>query len=202
MSSESQLVDAGQASVDAGIRFSQVETILRIVVAVQCLGVAIGMLTGQMDSTSIEALGERTGWSRDWQAAMSQFIAIAMLLASPLIIVRQMRTALGAIAVWMLGEALAAMWLDRGYIPQLEPAEHAVRYLGPLALLLWELQGQAGLRYRGTGAFLLRLGASVTFIGHGIVAWSHNPQFVALIDAFTETCFGGRLDESISLKMF
>ena len=112
-------------------------------------------------------------------------------------LVRPSRVLLLAGATWMLCVAFAR-WDNPGATADgLAPLSHAVRIGALLALAL--LSGRPDLERRpaaGLVGWVLLLGTSLTFVGHGIEALQHSGPFVDLIIGTVKRWTGHRLSQA------
>jgi len=173
--------------------FATVRLFLRLVVAVECWGVAAKHLqTGAPTHLGTLLAGE-ANWSTSSAAMFDQYSAYALIVAGLLTLLRPCWPVLLPVTVWLAAIPAAAWHMGQGYLPAMEPLEHGARYLAPLALLLiefWPPDAFPSIRRTTLAMWLLRLGAAATFTGHGIVALAHNPQFFDLIHSATNRFLG------------
>jgi len=165
-----------------GFRFTA--WVLRWVVALQCFAVAAHRFDMGLESPVGGVLFFEWDWSESTMLQVEDYAAGAMAVAGVLTLFRPCWPVLFPVAAWMALIPLAGWHRDEGFIPWLEPIEHAVRFLAPLALAMLEFYppraSYAKLRSE-TAMWLLRLGAAATFFGHGWAALEHNPHFIDLI---------------------
>jgi len=155
-----------------------------MVVCLQCLGMAARRFHLGLESPLGGMMYFEWGWSESVMLQVEDAVAVAMVAAALLTLIRPCWLVLVPVAIWMALVPWAAWQRDEGFIPWLEPVEHAVRFLVPLALAGLEFwpPRRALSRWRAAGVmWLLRIGAALTFIGHGIAALEHNPHFIDLI---------------------
>jgi hypothetical protein len=112
-------------------------------------------------------------------------------------LVRPSRVLLLTGATWMLCVALARWDNPGATADELAPLSHAVRIGALLALAL--LSGQPELERRSSAVlagWVLLLGTSLTFVGHGIEALQHSGPFVDLMIGTVKRWTGQRLSQA------
>jgi len=177
----------------------EVRWALRLVVAVQCWGVALRRFHVGLESTIGDVLFHDLEWSEAAMLLTEDAAAWCMLAAGVLTLLRPCWPVLGPVSLWMLLLSLAQVWRDDGFVPQLEPLEQAARVCAPLALLLIEFWPPKRTLTPGRTQIavqLLRIGTALTFFGHGLVALWHNPQFIDLIITSGQKLLGKSIPES------
>ncbi|QDV23526.1 hypothetical protein [Aureliella helgolandensis] len=180
---------------------------LRAVIAMECFGVGGRYLFGSFETESdiygwlyfdcqwpeglaqgIDTFGAiltlatglllcLTGWAKRWQSSQSSWTGLVRNLDGP---------AAAWIAAWMLLLAMAHMMRAAVYA-EISLAEHAVRYVAPVALLLLGrgLVPDVAAERRSTPSKLairlLLVATSATFAAHGYKAMEHYGPFTDLI---------------------
>ena len=139
----------------------------------------------------------KAGLPESVASGIDRFGAALMVGVGISALVRPSRVLLLAGATWMLCVAFAR-WDNPGATADgLAPLSHAVRIGALLALAL--LSGQPDLERRpsaGLAGWVLLLGTSLTFVGHGIEALQHSGPFVDLIIGTVKRWTGHRLSQA------
>jgi len=175
-----------------------VQATLRIVVAVQCWGVAANWLSGGAHAAALQFAMEHGGMAASAASRLDNIVSVAMLACGVLTLTRPCWPVLLPVAGWMVSESVFKLILNDQW---LEPAEHAVRYLAPLALVLidfWPPRLKFALGWAAMALWMLRAGAAATFAGHGLVAIFQSGTggpFVGLITHSAETVLGATVTE-------
>jgi hypothetical protein len=139
----------------------------------------------------------KAGLPESVASGIDRFGAALMVGVGISALVRPSRVLLLAGATWMLCVAFAR-WDNPGATADgLAPLSHAVRIGALLALAL--LSGPSDLERRpsaGLAGWVLLLGTSLTFVGHGIEALQHSGPFVDLIIGTVKRWTGHRLSQA------
>ena len=157
-------------------------TALRIAMVAMCLGVATNSLAYRDDSI-FSILFITWDWSERSALLTCEFAAWGLIGAGLVALHPRGWPACVAISIWMF-LLMAADLHQAERMPWSVPGEQAVRYLGPLALVVLfaghpggEGSEQRSRWYVG----LLRLSASATFLSHGLLSLSLYGRFVDLV---------------------
>lgn len=159
------------SSTDADARL-----ILRVTVALTCAGAAAQLLL--YSGPVLSWLWMERGWSEAAALRVEYAAAYALLACVPFLFVRKAWLAALFASGWLATTALAEAMIGTWH-PWLTPAAHAARYLAPLALLALSVQTARP----GVAEWLLRAGAGLTFVFHGIEALLSKAEFIDYIIA-------------------
>lgn len=158
--------------------------LLRLAVAVHCVAVAWHWM-GLDAGSPIAAYLRTQPWGQPWAATVDTVACWTFVFLGGMILARPVWPACLAVGLWMAAIAAATVMTADNWFAYLAPASKAARYLGPIALaLLWgamTLPRPLPPWRREAALWLLRIAAAATFIGHGIEALAHHPNFIALI---------------------
>lgn len=145
--------------------------ILRVVVCVQCLGMAAGRLH-QGRFTPLSAMfAQAYEWPHELVLQFENGVGIALAALGVGILFQPSWLTLIPIIVLQCGVAVAGVVMEQGSRPLLEALEQAVRIAAPLSLLLvdfWPPRIRANLLLCLSATALLRLGAVITFMARGL----------------------------------
>ena len=152
---------------------------LRFGIAAYCLGTGIAALRYEPAVFSFMFTG------LDWSSATTQLtVSVScwiLILIAPLMFLKRATPLCGLVALWVVVE-IATHLVGRQRFHELAPLAMATRLLAPIALILiWR-------NCVSTGAWILRIGISATFIGHGLESIQENPIFVDYLLAATTRC--------------
>ncbi len=171
---------------------------LRITIAVQCWGAAAAWLHESRDGGLVDLLQQFLDIPEPAARLWMTRGAWALAAAGTVTLVRPITLVLLLITVWF---GLVSYAGTRLHGELLEPIEHAVRFLCPVALLLldfWPPRIDFSLGRANIAVFLLRLGSALTFAGHGLVALMQSREggpFVDLITLSFANVFGMQVSE-------
>ena len=174
---------------------------LRVIVAVQCLGVAAQSLSRGMESGIAWFLSQEFQWSEAQTAQFDTYAAYALIASAVLTLLRPCWPVLLPVFGWFLADPVISLTYERGAYPILEPCEQAARYGAVLALLIldfWPPRLKSHLGRTTVSMWLLRLAAAATFVGHGLVALSQSTSgghFVVLLTDAVRAVFETDLTE-------
>jgi len=177
-----------------------IQGVLRVIVAIQCFGMAAAILHQGRSSAFVEFLAPAYNLSEADAEIVKKGAAIGLAVCGGLTLFRPISLLLAAITIWQAGEAVSALMLNHGTIPELEPAEQAVRFIAPLGLLLidfWPPKIRPTLAFCLASIGLMRLAAVATFAAHGMVAifqYRHGGNFVELITQSAQNALHYDLD--------
>ena len=164
---------------------------LRIVVVVQCIGVARWALTVGTPVMSTLFNEQAVGgfqWSEEAAIAVDRTAGVCMLLAAGFTMLRPCWWVLLPVALWQ-GVLATAIWYQGGEaFSQITHFAHATRIVAPLVLAIvapWPRTFSFGRFTTPCAVTLLRWATAITFIAHGTEALGHNPHFVDLIFSTT-----------------
>lgn len=153
----------------AGVRL--VQGTLRVVVAMQCWGLALARLhLGQRDLLC-ELLGQARNVPVDQIEHLSNIVASALIVCGALTLLRPCWPVLLAVIIYQAGSSIAGLLEDQGATAMLIPALQATRCVAPLALLLidfWPPRLKCTLVLCLSAVVLLRLAVGVTFAAQGL----------------------------------
>jgi len=164
-----------------------IQATLRVVVAVQCWGMAAARLHRGKATPVTEFLAPAYELSAEQIPMVEDLAGYFMVLAGIVILIRPNTLILVPVIIWQAMVAICAMMLGHGTIPELEPAEQAVRYVAPIALLLidfWPPRIKPNLTLCRSAIGLLRLATVCTFASHGAVClfqFQNGGSFVELL---------------------
>lgn len=177
-----------------------VQSVLRVIVAIQCFGMAAAILHQGRSSAFVEFLAPAYYLNETDAEMLEKCAAVGLAVCGGLTLFRPISLLLAAITIWQGGEAISALMLNHGTIPELEPAEQAVRFMAPVGLLLidfWPPKIKPTLAFCMASIGLLRLAAVATFAAHGMVAifqYRHGGNFVELITLSSKNVLHYELD--------
>ena len=156
---------------------------LRLTVALQCF--AAGRIAWVAGSTVNGWLFMRAGFPESVGGTIDQVAAALLLFISAAIIIYPKRSFCFLAAGWMFALALTTYLNPGTSVDSLALFAHAVRFMAPLCLafVLPSTKSELfeDLKVSQTTAWLLLLGASSTFIAHGIEAFEHYGRFIDLL---------------------
>jgi hypothetical protein len=161
---------------------------LRIVVALQCWGLAANWLHAGDDSGFIEFLTRHDRFTQPMVEQALTRTSWGIAACGALTLVRPCWPVLLPVVGWFGFAAFVAAVTRH----PLEPAEQAARIMTPLTLLLldfWPPRPKFSIGLAAVAIFLLRLGAAAAFIGHGLAALQQardGGNFVELITGSLE----------------
>ncbi len=175
---------------------------LRVVVAAQCFGVAMG---GLQDGTSVVAdfLMQDLGWQADRAANLDRMVAYGMAVCGVLTLLRPSWPVLLPVIGWMVASAFLPFTQEVDTVVRLSRWEHSVRWAAPVALLLLDFWPPRLKTYLGRCYFslwLLRLALTATLVGSGGLALWQSIQGGPLLNlcaAATEQLGIGLADTSV-----
>jgi len=169
---------AGQPYNDPPIRgLSVVQATLRIFVALECWGFAVGRLVFGVPSSLNRLLQQDFSLPAGVASTLDQSVAWCLLICGFVTLVRPLWPLLVGIAVWMAAQPIAAVVTKFGILPQLEPAQEAVRWMAPIALLFidfWPPRLKFTYARYHMAMGLLRLSVAATFIACGLLLIHHS----------------------------
>lgn len=154
-----------------GIRLLQ--GTLRVIVAVQCWGLAAGRLHHRRITPLSELLDEAYQIGPQALGRVEDAVALALVVCGLITLLRPMTLVLIPVILWQITLAVTAVIAGEGTLPALEPALQAVRIVVPLTLLtidFWPPRISPTLLVTLTSMTLLRLAMALTFVGHGVIA--------------------------------
>lgn len=170
---------------------------LRIVLALQCLGVALHALRFFTPVSGVLLM--RYGVADTTGRTLEQVAACLLVLAIPWLWRRNVWV-LATVALWMAVVSAAAFLQDDDFGAQFVPVADAVRYVTPVLLLLAAVRPLT-VRRASWIMGLARLAAAATFIGHGLEAMLHNPRFIDLLIGTADRRLGLPIDEGVARTM-
>ncbi len=154
---------------------------LRLVVAIQCLGLAAHWLDG---GSSLHSLifnwfdhDDRVGPLLDTVLAWT-LVVVGLATA-----VRPWPPALFGLAALLLLDAGAATYNGGTFMSEWTLASRAARIAAPLALawLMRNPKSEAPNRWIRSAVWAMRIGTAATFAAHGYKALKHSPDFIDLL---------------------
>jgi hypothetical protein len=160
-----------ETPIPRGVRL--VQATLRVVVAVQCWGMAAARLHLDRDTNTgrfLQAIYEIPAARVD---QLETYAAYALIVSGLLTLVRPSWAVLLPVSGWLLAETAAGLWHDSSTATILEAGTHGVRIVVPIALLLvdyWPPSLRPTLSFCRTTVILLQLGIAVTYTAYGLVA--------------------------------
>jgi hypothetical protein len=160
---------------------------LRITIAVQCWGAAVEWLALGNDQGLFQALTKAGGLTDAAAESVLTRMAWGLLLAGGLTLFRPTWVVLIPVLAWFAFVAILGPLQETS---RLQPAIHAARYLGPMALLLldfWPPRIKFSLGRAAVGLLFLRLGAVVTFAGEGLQALRQSREGGHLVELVSRT---------------
>ncbi|MEX2216639.1 MAG: hypothetical protein WD768_21175 [Phycisphaeraceae bacterium] len=158
--------------------------VLRIAIALQCVGMALPMVTHQTPSPLNEYLLNHQGVEDATAGMIDQVTGFAMFGIAVVVLVFPISPIVLLVAAWAGVTAWATQMNEGDAFAFVAVPAQAVRFIAPLALvLLLAWPGHyARAAWRQHGAmWLLRLAAAVVFIAHGYEAFALNPRFIDYI---------------------
>lgn len=177
---------AGQPYNDPPIRgLSVVQATLRIFVALECWGFAVSRLVSGKPSSLNRLLRQDFSLPASVASTLDQSVAWCLLICGFVTLVRPLWPLLVAISLWTIAQPIAALVTRFGILPQLEPAQEAVRWMAPIALLFvdfWPPRLKFTYARYQMAMGLLRLGVAVTFLACGLLLIHHSGRTSPLAD--------------------
>ena len=165
--------------------------VLRLAVALQCLGVALLMIVQKAPSPLNEYLLYQ-GVEDDTVRLIDQLVGYAMFGIAASVLLFPIAPVVLIVAAWAGVSAWATQMNDGDAYAYLALWAQMVRYIAPIALILllpWPGHlARPGVR-TSIAAWLLRISAAVVFLAHGYEAFTLNPRFVDYILHFGQTFF-------------
>ncbi len=162
---------------------------LCIGVALMCAGVAWYDLS--YEASHLEYLYTNSTYRLDFATAdtIVRYGSYLLLVCIPFLFLQRTWPAALFVSVWM-GFRTFASWQGEVWHPYLVPLENVVRYAGPLVLVgLFAFQNESSDPSDRMSWIepMLQILASLTFAGHGLAAYFHQPEFIDFIlDAGTD----------------
>lgn len=151
---------------------------LRIAVALQCLGAAWWFEHGSSALESYALI--ELGWNVEAAGWVDRVQSVALLVGAAVTLFRPRRAPLVAVALLFAAEALFHGLGDERF-SRFAPFAAGIRIAAPCALALLTpprpLPDAAAL-------WVLKAGIATAFVAHGLEAWFRNPAFVDLVLAF------------------
>ena len=164
---------AGMPYIDPPIRgLTVVQATLRIFVALECWGAAVSRLVSGRPTSLNRLLQQDFSLPASAASVLDQSVAWALLICGFATLIRPLWPLLVAISCWMLAQPVAAVLTGFGNIPQLEPAQDAIRWMAPITLLLvdfWPPSLKFTITRYEMAIGLLRLALAATFIAGGLL---------------------------------
>ncbi len=184
---------------------SAVVWVLRITVALQCLGnwgwftryVETPLLHWMLGPADIGGLG----WSEASALATQQGLGWLALAAGVLVLVRPWAAVLGLLVLLQILIATAMWRIDDGFSLQVDWLEPQVTALFPFATQSARIAAPLGLlllvskTHVSSAIAILRWAAAITFIAHGTEAALKHPFFVDLLISTSQNYLGLRMSE-------
>lgn len=173
--------------------------ILRVVIAAQCVGLALPVLLGKDHSVINSYLWFEFGWESNALILFDQIAAWTILALGAITLVLPLWPVVLLIATWFLQVALATWYTDVGLFPQVTIFAHAIRFMSPLALLCfqpWPFRVTRSVKRAGLAAFLLSCGIGSTFIAHGYEAFCLHAGFVDYIIVSADRLLAMNVEQS------
>lgn len=160
-----------ETPIPKGMRL--VQGTLRVLVAIECFGLAAGRLHLNRTTPFTEFLAPGYGWGPEQIARVETNAAYGLIVAGILTLFRPSWAFLVPVVVWVAGIAATSALAGESFLSKIEAVEHCVRVMCPLALLLidfWPPKVRPTLAFCLSSIGLLRLASVVTFTAHGIAA--------------------------------
>ncbi len=167
--------------------FRVVLATLRIVVALECWGLAASWLAAQDDLGMLNFLQQQMQWTPETAALWMNRSAWALVACGVLTLLRPCWPVLIPVIACFGCVAAASTVSENNPIL---PAIHAVRILAPAVLLLldfWPPKTDFSLGRATVAIFLLRLGSSATFLGIGLVCLDQARTGGPLVELLAQT---------------
>jgi uncharacterized membrane protein YphA (DoxX/SURF4 family) len=158
----------------AGSPDSIARMVLRLALVCSCAGVAFQILI--YGGPVFSWLWLELDWSEAAAMRLERAGAFALLACIPFLFARRAWVVALPVAGWLALTALAETLIGTWH-PGLIPGAHAARYLAPLALVALSLAPAK----RQSAEWLLRVGAGLTFIFHGVQALLGKAEFIDFI---------------------
>ncbi len=156
-----------------------IKTTLRVTVAVQCLGAAAQRLSAGTVSPVAEFLIVDVQWpeAQAWQ--LDNGIAYGLMVAGILIALRPSWPVLLPVTVWFIATAVVPLVRSVSPTSVIEFVAVGLRYLSPLSLMIldfWPPRLKSHLGRTVVAMWMLRLAATATFFGTGLLAILHSVE--------------------------
>lgn len=172
------------------------KAILRVAVALTCVGAAAQMLL--YGGPVLSWLWLNLDWSEAAALRVEHAAAFGLLACVPFVFWGKAWPVLKLIAAWLLFSAFASTMVEPWY-PWLTPGAHAARYTAPLALAALSLPPAP--RNRRLAEWLLRGGIAATFLCHGVEALLLRAQFIDYLIGASAKLLSHDLSESAATAM-
>jgi uncharacterized membrane protein YphA (DoxX/SURF4 family) len=180
-----------------------VRIVLRVTVAMQCLGLArmtwlygtpiFSLLWGEPD------LGG-WGWSEAAALQVENIAAWCLCGAALIVLVRPNWLVLLLVSIWFTLVAAAGTWVGGEMLSELSLPEQATRILAPMCLAMidpWRVLPKVEpKRWRTSWVTLARIAVAVTFAAHGWKALCLSPTFVDYILAASQDLAGYAMSQT------
>lgn len=160
-----------ETPIPRGVRL--VQATLRVVVAIQCWGLAAARLHLHREThvgRFLEAVYEIPAPRVDF---LETCAAWELVVSGLLTLVRPCWPVLLPVSGWVLADAIAGLWQDSSTAMILQSVTHTIRMVVPLALLLidfWPPALRPTLSFCRTTIMLLQLGVATTYSAYGLIA--------------------------------
>lgn len=169
---------AGMPYHDPPIRgLTVVQATLRIFVALECWGAAVSRLVSGRPTAINRLLQQEFSLPAGAASVLDQSVAWALLVCGFVTLIRPVWPLLIAISTWMLAQPVAAIVTHFGAIPQIEPAQDAIRWIAPIVLLLvdfWPPRLKFTITRYEMAIGFLRVGVAATFLAGGVLLIHHS----------------------------
>jgi hypothetical protein len=155
---------------------SVVQATLRIFVALECWGAAVSRLLSGHPSSLNRFLQQDFEVPTAVAGALDHSAAWCLLICGFVTLIRPVWPLLGMVSGWMLIQAISASVARYGVLPQLEPAQDAVRWVAPMVLAMIDFWPPplkfSFARYQNALA-ILRVSIIATLLAYGAILIHH-----------------------------
>jgi hypothetical protein len=172
-----------ETPIPRGVRL--VQATLRVVVAVQCWGMAAARLHLKHDTTVGRFLAAIYEIPQVRVDVLEDYAAYALIAAGLVTLVRPCWPVLLPVSGWFLATTAAGLWEEMTTATMLDAATHTVRIAVPIALILidfWPPSLRPTLSFCRTTILLLQLATAVTFVAYGLIAMQQFRNGGPLVD--------------------
>jgi hypothetical protein len=172
--------------------------LLAILVLIQCFGIAASVFHYGSEFLTTLWLNKLDG---NLASAIDRVCIAIFMITAAVAAYRKSATLWGVVGFWVFFLAVNTFVQDGSFGASYVFFSGSIRYLSPLSLALYCYFRHDHERAHAAATSLLMLGAGVTFIGHGMEALNHNPQFIDFLIRFFRNYLGMGLLQSEAESM-
>lgn len=166
-----------------GIRLTQ--GVLRVVVALQCFGMAAAHLQHQQPDLFCELICRSRDLPGDQIANIADIVAYALVVCGVITLLRPATLILLPVIVYFAGTAVAPLVQSNTSATQLAAAAQATQIITPLALMLvdfWPPRIKPSLAMCLAATALLKLATAASFIAQGVICMDQSRRGGAAVE--------------------